>query len=135
MHTRILVIGACLSLYFAAGGNAQEVSEETKPAENGSSIWMKKKMEYSRNLLEGIATGDFDLIADNARAMKGLSKVEAFVRGRSANYRTHLQAFEAATDELIRQADKSNLDGSLTAFNKITSSCVKCHKHLREDTK
>ena len=99
------------------------------------SIWMKKKLEYSQNILAGITTEDFDKIADNARAMKGLGKFEAFVRSRNAAYTRQLQMFEDVNDEILRQADNDNAEGVALAFTQLTVNCVNCHKVLRQHAK
>jgi hypothetical protein len=96
------------------------------------SIWMKKKLEYSQNILAGIANADFDTIVTSAESMRNLSKIEGFVRGKTPGYRTQLQIFEESADEIIRQAKKDNVDGAALAFTQLTISCVNCHKHLRE---
>src|SRR5262245_11939371 len=70
------------------------------------SIWMKKKLEYSQNILAGIANADFDTIVTSAESMRSLSKIEGFVRGKTPGYRTQLQIFEESADEIIRQAKK-----------------------------
>lgn len=96
------------------------------------SVWMRKKLDYSQAILEGLAMADFDKIAKNARAMHGLSKVESFVRGRTPGYRTQLQIFLAANEDLIERADEDNLDGAALAFTQMTISCVNCHKQIRK---
>ena len=55
---------------------------------------MKKKLEYSDKILEGLALADFDELADNARLITQLSGIEEFVRGRDETYRHQLQTFE-----------------------------------------
>ena len=93
---------------------------------------MQKKLEYSKNILEGLATEDFDLISKNAAEMRKLSAFEAFVRYSDAQaYRTQLQVFDFANMELIRAAEEKNLDGAALAFTQSTISCVNCHKSLR----
>jgi cytochrome c556 len=109
---------------------AQEPAKDAEP-----SIWMRKKLDYSRAILEGLSIADFDKIADNARAMQGLSRLEAFVRGRDASYRRQLQIFQAANEELIDQADGDNVEGAALAFTQVTISCVNCHKQLRQAEK
>lgn len=104
---------------------ADESSEE-------ASVWMRRKLDYSQQILGGIAEADFDRIATNAKAMRALSKVEGFVRGRTPGYRSQLQIFENAADQLIKHAEKDNVDGAALAFTQLTISCVNCHKHLRE---
>ena len=92
---------------------------------------MKKKLDYSQNILSGLASGDFDKIVENAEAMQGLSKVEWFIRGRTPGYRTQLEIFLDANGEIIKQAKQDNLEGSTLAFTQLTISCVNCHKQLR----
>jgi hypothetical protein len=118
--------GAAVAQTAKTNGQAQT------PAEQSMSVWMRKKLDYSQNILAGIANADFDKIAENAEAMRRLSKVEGFVRGRTPGYRTQLQIFEEATDEVIRQANKDNVEGAALAFTQVAMSCVNCHKHLRE---
>ena len=108
---------------------------EEKIDDKNPSIWMKKKLDYSQNILAGITAEDFDKIADNARAMKGLGKFEAFVRSRNAAYTRQLQAFEDINDEIIRQADNDNVEGVALAFTQLTVNCVNCHKVLRQHVK
>jgi soluble cytochrome b562 len=103
--------------------SANKVDEE--------SIWMKKKLEYSRHILEGLATADFDKIASNAQAMQSLNKIENFIRGRTPGYRHQLQIFQSATAEILKQAEQENVEGAALAFTQLTTSCVNCHKQLR----
>ena len=99
------------------------------------SVWMRKKLDYSQNILAGIATADFDKIAKNAESMRTLGKVEAFVRSRTPGYRTQLQIFDESNAEILRQANRDNVDGAALAFTQLTISCVNCHKQLREATR
>ncbi|QDU26209.1 hypothetical protein ETAA8_12840 [Anatilimnocola aggregata] len=96
------------------------------------SFWMKKKLDFSRHILEGIASGDCDKIAQSAQTMRSLGKIEAFMRGRNPGYRGQLQAFDMSLDEIIRQANKDNIEGVTLGFNQLTVSCVQCHKQMRE---
>jgi len=96
------------------------------------SFWMKKKLDFSKNVLEGIAMGDFDKVSQNAKTLKGLSKIEAFVRRGTPGYRAQVDAFERSLTEIIQQADKENIEGMTLGFNELTVSCVKCHRELRE---
>ena len=122
---------ACFLLPACSGGavaKAQEAGGKNQP----TSFWMQKKLEYSKNILGGIATADFDRIVENAESMRRLSSIEGFIRGRTPGYRTQLQIFEDAADEIVRQGKKDNVDGAALAFTQLTISCVNCHKQLRE---
>jgi hypothetical protein len=96
------------------------------------SFWMKKKLDYSKNIMEGIALGDFDKVSQNAQTLRGLSKIEAFVRRGTPGYRAQVDAFDQSLTEIIRQADKQNLEGTTLGFHQLTVSCVRCHRDLRE---
>lgn len=103
--------------------------------DSNPSIWMKKKLDYSQNILAGVTSEDFDMIADNARSMKGLGKFEAFVRSRNPAYTRQLQIFNEVNDEIIRQADNDNVEGVALAFTQLTINCINCHKALRQQMK
>lgn len=96
------------------------------------SVWMRRKLDYSQKILSGLTAADFDAIADNARKMKMLDRIELFVRGRSPSYRAQFAIFQDASDELILQSEKKNIEGAALAFTQLTISCVQCHKRLRE---
>ena len=96
---------------------------------------MKKKLDYSQEILAGLTSEDFNKIADNARAMRALGKFEAFVRSRNTAYTRQLQVFEDTNDEIIRQADNDNVEGVALAFTQLTINCVNCHKVLRQHVK
>jgi len=128
VFTAICFAFASSWLLSTANGQNKDDAGQKQPA----SFWMKKKLEYSQNILAGIATADFDKIAENAQSMKNLSKIEGFIRGQSPGYRTQLHIFEESADEIARQAKKDNVEGAALAFTQLTISCVNCHKHLRE---
>ena len=119
-----------LSVCSAPSANGQDAGGKNQP----TSFWMQKKLEYSKNILGGIASADVDTIVANAQSMRNLSKVEGFVRTQTPGYRAQLHIFEESADEIIRQAKKDNVDGAALAFTQLTISCVNCHKHLRAET-
>ena len=97
-----------------------------------TSVWMKKKMEYSQEILRGLAMADFEQIRFNAARLNVLNQVESFVRRKNPEYRTQLHTFNRVSAEIARQADKKNIEGATLAFNQLTVSCVQCHNTLRE---
>lgn len=115
-----------------ADAPAEPTAAEDKDADKRASVWMRKKLDYSQNILAGITSGDFELVRQNANAMKGLGKIETFVRGRTPGYKTQMQIFQEANDELLRQAQRESADGAALAFTQLTITCINCHKQLRE---
>jgi hypothetical protein len=133
------VLGGPLASLGPSSACAQEkkaaAEQEAPTADAEPSLWMRKKLDYSKEILEGISTADFDQIAKNAEAMRALGKVEAFVRSRTPGYRTQMQIFDEANAEILKQANRDNLEGSALAFTQLTISCVNCHKQIREADK
>jgi hypothetical protein len=108
-----------------------EVPKVTK--EKPMSFWMSKKLDYSKNLLEGLTSGDFKSIEAYATQMRTLGKIEGFVRSGDPAYVAQLQMFDMSNTEMIVQAQKKNIEGVTLAFNHMTSSCVACHSWLRKE--
>jgi hypothetical protein len=119
-----------MSVLCSAIGSAADQAPPS--SDQPMSFWMQRKLEYSKNILAGIAAGDFDKIVTSAESMRKLSTVEGFIRGQTPGYRTQLQIFEASADEIIRQGKNDNAEGAALAFTQLTISCVNCHKQLRE---
>lgn len=124
--------GLIASLCLLMLGTAPSTPAEEKPLTDAS-YWMKRKLELSQDVLQGLALEDYEKISEAARTMDKLNAIESFVRGRSEPYRAQLEMFRYANKALIKSADKQNLDGATLAFNQLTLSCVNCHKQLRDD--
>ena len=105
------------------------------PKADDSSFWMKRKLDLSQKIFAALTQGDFETIDQSARTMAKLNTIEKFIRGRNPEYRAQLEIFKFANEELIRQADKENIDGATLAFNQLTLSCVNCHKQIRAEAK
>ena len=106
--------------------------EQPAPKNSGPSVWMKVKLKSTENILRGLTLGDFDLIEENARRMNHFGRLERLVHSRDAEYQTQLKFLTHANNELVRQAQKKNLDGATLAFVHLTSSCINCHRTIRD---
>jgi hypothetical protein len=125
----LCLIFVALSAPLAARGEEQAADKNQNQPTN---FWMRKKLEYSQNILAGITSADLDKVVANAEAMRKLSAIEGFLHGQTPGYRTQLHIFEESADEIIRQGKKDNVEGAALAFTQLTISCVNCHKQLRE---
>ena len=131
----IAIVTVTMALLPAAAGRVAQAQDPKVPSgqekERSASFWMERKLHLSKDLLAGITAADFDKIAVSAQAMRGLNKVEAFIRSRTPGYRTQLQIFDESLAEIVEQADKDNVEGAALAFTQLTISCVNCHKQIR----
>ena len=125
-------------MVFWVGAQAEPPKTEGKPEvtkEKPMSFWMSQKLDYAKQILESLTSGDFDSLAQAAEKMQFVGKIEGFVRNRNPDYATQLRMFELANQELVRQAERRNIEGATLAFNQLTSSCVACHVQIREEGK
>ncbi len=121
-----------ISVLLLISGLAAITVAGQKDKDQPESFWMKKKLEFSKNILEGITLEDFEAVRDSAASMRRLSALEGFTRRKDTKaYRAQLAIFEFSNDELLRSADEKDVDGAALAFTQLTLSCVNCHKQLR----
>jgi hypothetical protein len=101
-------------------------SEDTQPP----AIDMQKKLEYSKIILDGLVTEDFDKIRQGAKALNQLGK-RKWLENESASYRTQNQVFWFTTGTLVMAAEAKNIDGATLSYTQMMHSCVNCHKLIR----
>jgi hypothetical protein len=115
---------------------AQPAQEKQKAdKEDKASVWMNGKLRLSQNIFAGLTRADFARIKSNAQAMNSLGYLEKWARADRRDYQRQLAHFELANRELIRQAEKKNLDGATLAYIQLTTSCVQCHQIVRDAKK
>ncbi len=133
----LFAAGLALASMVVLSAVSQDPIPDDKPApvvsaEHPMSFWMERKLEYSKKILEALTSGQYEEIESNAEQMRLLGKIEGFVRRRSPSYTSHLQSFDFATRELTRQSRDKNIEGATLAFHQLTTSCVGCHRSIRE---
>ena len=119
-------VAACAAaMAFGARGQEEATRAET----------MRKKLEYSKQVLEGLTKEDFTEIAQGARALKTLGESEVWgdlARPEAQRYGDYIREFQALSRELLAKAEAKNLDGVTLSYVQLTVNCVHCHKELRE---
>jgi cytochrome c556 len=95
---------------------------------------MRQKLEFSKNLLEGLAMENYETIAKSAKALKLLSQAaewEVPTIPNATDYVAFTTDFQRIADDLAKQAKAKNIDGATMAYMKLTMNCVECHKFVR----
>jgi hypothetical protein len=93
---------------------------------------MKKKLAQSQKVLEGLALQDFDKIASHAEELSLLSSQAEWKVLKTPLYQIYSNEFRGTADDLVKHAKKKNIDGAALSYVEMTLTCVKCHKHVRE---
>ena len=118
-----------LAATLAGGLVAFSEGQEKSPLQ----LYMRQKLDHSKNVIEGLALEDFAMIAKNAKAMRELSEDARWRVSPNINYLRLSAEFQDIADELAAKAKGKNLDGATLAYVKLTMNCVKCHKLVRDD--
>src|SRR6187549_2589283 len=102
------------------------------PAQDKVAVFMKAKLKHSQEVLKGLATEDFDLIAKNAQAMSLLCEDENWMVLQTPEYRERSTEFRRSVDAVTEAAKKKNLEGAALGYVDVTLKCVNCHKYVRK---
>jgi hypothetical protein len=94
---------------------------------------MRRKLEQSQKVLEGVAVQDFKMIAEHAEELIELSKLAEWKVLKTPRYELHSNEFRRIAETLVESARKKNIDAATLAYVDLTLTCVKCHKHVREE--
>ena len=98
------------------------------------SEFMRRKLEFSKNVLEGLSLEQYPLIEKNAKALKLLSQAaewEVPTIPNATDYVALTSEFQRHTDDLAKAAKQHNIDGATLAYVKLTMNCIQCHKYVR----
>ncbi|HZT82226.1 MAG TPA: hypothetical protein VFA26_18505 [Gemmataceae bacterium] len=108
--------------------------EPKKPPKDDGKITalMRKKLQHSQKVLEGIALNDFKEISQNAEELIDISKQAEWRVIKTPQYELYSNEFRRTADAMVKNAKDRNLDGAALNYVDLTLSCVKCHKYVRE---
>lgn len=111
----------------ATADGVDEVVAEEKPVTK----FMRQKLKFAQQVLEGMTTEDFDLIAKGSQGMQTMSRAADWQVLQTPGYQQHSRDFRSACDSVEKAAKKKNVDAAALAYIKVTLACVDCHKFVR----
>jgi len=124
----IAAVGAA-ALVTACGLPA--ASREPAPADRVG-VFMRAKLTHSQHVLEGLAVGDFALIARGAHDLSLASQDSNWQVLQTEDYVRQSAEFRRSCDTLRGAAEAKNADAALVAWMDVTMKCVRCHRSLRD---
>jgi hypothetical protein len=98
-------------------------------------VFMRAKLDHSKNVLEGLALADFDLIARGAQELSLASQESSWQVLQTEDYARLSAEFRRSCDSLRSAAKAENLDGAVLAWMEVTQKCVQCHRYIRDERK
>jgi len=93
---------------------------------------MKRKLQHSQKVLEGVALQDFKMIERHAEELIQISKLAEWRALKTPTYEIYSNDFRRIASALMENARKKNIDAAALSYVDLTLTCVKCHKHVRE---
>lgn len=138
-----IALATCLALTWALHVPTTGAQEKTIAAQKEDAAqkgagkkqahraFMRKKLEYAQNVLEGLALEDFDLVAKGAKELKTTSAAAEFMVIHEPLYAEYADDFRKIAEKLAKAAKEKRIDGATLAYMDMTMSCVECHKYVR----
>jgi len=110
----------------------KESQKEKSPSDRR--VFMRQKLEFSKQVLEGLTIENYETINKNAKALRRLSQAsewEVPTIPNATDYVTFTAEFQRLCEELALKSKEKNIDGATLAYLRLTMSCVNCHKYVR----
>ncbi|MBI1917428.1 MAG: hypothetical protein HYS12_22230 [Planctomycetes bacterium] len=107
------------------------IQGHTAAAEKTETL-MKRKLQHSQKVLEGVAVQDFKMIERHADELIQISKLAEWRAFKTPAYEVYSNDFRRIAGALAENARKKNIDAAALSYVDLTLTCVKCHKHVRE---
>lgn len=109
----------------------QEQEGQPLPAKRS---FMQMKVEHAKEILQGLATEDFDAITKNANDLLVISNQSNWNAFQTPEYIELSRDFRIVAERLRETSREKQIDGATLGYIELTMSCVRCHKYLREKT-
>ncbi|GIW83074.1 MAG: hypothetical protein KatS3mg105_4881 [Gemmatales bacterium] len=132
---RFAEVGLALVLFLWAGSNVGSQpprEDKDQKGEDETAVLMKQKLKHSQKVLEGLALGNFDEIAEHSRELIEVSKKAQWRVIKTPEYVMWSNEFRRHAEDLIEKAKQKNIDGVTLSYLNLTMTCVRCHKYVRE---
>lgn len=104
--------------------------QEARPTRE-QSLFMRRKLDASNKILEGLLTEDSELIKKGAESLMEMSKAELWQVRNDAMYKQFSAEFQQSAKKLMESADKDSTDAAALKWIDTTLKCIECHKFVR----
>lgn len=106
-----------------------------RAADADTAAVMRTKLSVAQKILGGLAMADYPLIQTNAATLVSLSGQRGWLALQTPEYDLFSTQFRLSAEAVTKAAKRRDLNASLMAYSDLTSSCVACHKYLRDGGK
>jgi hypothetical protein len=124
----LIVIAVVAGTLFAR----YSVGQEQDPDSLSRRDFMRMKLNYTQNILEGLTTRDFGLIISGAEEFERITQAEAWNSNDFADYQKISDELRSVASHLKKAGQKSNLEAAALRYFELTMKCMDCHQYLRK---
>lgn len=142
----LFLMGAAITVFFSSRGHTADdgpaaTQSGPTPAEKSTAppsrrnvelrAFMRKKLEASAQVLEGLTTDDLELVKSGAVQLHEMSAAERWFVSADPVYRQFSGEFRTITQQLVEAAEAGNADRAAMKWMDATMSCLDCHRFVR----
>lgn len=106
-------------------------AEDGTKADQSLKAFMRKKLDASSQILEGLTIEDSEMIQTGAKALTELSKAERWQILTDADYRDFSRDFRNNARRVAEAAEAGNFDKAALEWFGTMKTCIDCHQHIR----
>ena len=121
---------AAVAVSFTVFLTSQETDENTSQVK-----FMQRKLEFTKDIVAGLATEDFTRITKGSQDLMLLSNESNWNSINSPDYLKASSDFRETVERLRTAGKEENLDAATLAYFEVTLNCVRCHRQLRSGFK
>jgi hypothetical protein len=127
MGVVLLAAAATAGLAFNGAGFSQDTPQKKLLLRD----FMRRKLEASNKILEGLVTEDSELIAAGAETLVEMSTAEKWRVSNDVMYKQFSEEFQRTAKKLKESAEKDKFDDVALKWIATTMNCIECHRWVR----
>ncbi len=93
--------------------------------------FMRTKLLFCQNIMEGITTRNFALIEEGAAEVRKITEAEQWLAADTAEYKHFSEDLRGIADRIAAAAREKNLDAAAFRYFDMTANCMDCHEYSR----
>ncbi len=105
--------------------------KQEKPKKPVLARFMRKKLDASNKVLEGLMTDDFEMIEKASNDLLKISMQERWRISADPTYARFSREYRNTINKLKAKAKKGSTDGTALAWMDVSMSCIECHDWVR----
>ena len=126
----ICLVGFMIVAWFAASRGM--TAQDQDPDVVAQRDFMRTKLMYTQNIVEGLSTGQFALIVSSAEEIERITQAEAWTANITPDFVRWSDELQQAARRLRKAAENGKLEASTLRYFELTMKCIDCHQHLRK---